>query len=96
MQLKGLFIYKHEAMKRNHCDFKSINSDRPDFCKQLNERDLMIQHPVSIIKSLENLCQDRKYMKWQTYQNATNMSVKVSIAEKAANTIQYIIHLTWK
>ena len=29
-----------------------------------------------------------------TYQKATKMSVKVSMAEKAAKTIQYIIHLT--
>ena len=31
----------------------------------------------------------------ESYQNATKMSVKVSMAEKAAKTIQYIIHLTW-
>ena len=34
-------------------------------------------------------------LKKESYQNATKMSVKVSMAEKAAKTIQYIIHLTY-
>ena len=35
-----------------------------------------------------------KYVTQITYQNATNISAKVSNNENAANTIQYIIHLT--